>query len=69
MKQLQLSIILLALGLFVQTHAQENSTDEIVWFGLDYSHVKFIGQRSDFNDIPKIQMSYYKSRQSLEVYK
>jgi hypothetical protein len=61
MKQLQLSIILLALGLFVQTHGQENSTDEIVWFGLDYSHVKFIGQRSDFNDIPKIQNHYFAS--------
>ena len=37
------------------------STDEIVWFGLDYSMVKFIGMSHDFSDIDRIQSYFFRN--------
>ena len=35
--------------------------DEIVWFGIDYSYVKFIGTRDQFSDLEKIRWQYFRS--------
>ncbi|MCK4749094.1 MAG: hypothetical protein KAT15_18705 [Bacteroidales bacterium] len=37
------------------------SPDEIVWFGLDYSQVKFIGGHDTFSDLDKIQNQFFRS--------
>ena len=44
-------------------HAADNATDpgELVWFGLDYSLVRFIGLQSQFTDLDKIQQEYFRS--------
>ena len=34
-------------------------TDELVWCGIDYTLVKFIGSTDQFNDLPKIQSYYF----------
>ena len=44
-------------------HAVEKMTDpgELVWFGLDYSLVRFIGLQSQFTDLDKIQQEFFRS--------
>lgn len=37
------------------------SPDEVVWYGLDYSLVKFIGLSQDFNDIDRIQSYFFRN--------
>lgn len=41
--------------------APGSSVDELVWFGLDYSLVKFIGVRDDFSDLRDIQERIFRS--------
>ena len=36
-----------------------NSTDSIVWLGLDFSHVKLIGSRADFKNLNQISTYYF----------
>ena len=48
-----------SIGLFGQDQLSETDFDEIIWYGLDYSVVKFIGSELDFTDIDKIQNHYF----------
>ena len=55
---------LFVIGLIgMNLHALEKMTDpgELVWFGLDYSLVRFIGLNSQFTDLEKIQGQYFRS--------
>lgn len=36
-------------------------SDELVWCGIDYTLVKFIGSSDQFADLPKIQNTYFRS--------
>lgn len=38
-----------------------NSEGELVWLGLDYTLVKFIGASDQFRDLPKIRDQYFRS--------
>jgi len=54
-----IALIFVSIGLFGQNQVSETDFDEIIWFGLDYSMVKFIGSDLDFTDIDKIQSHYF----------
>jgi hypothetical protein len=41
--------------------AHPSDVDEIVWLGLDYSLVRFIGGVDAFSDLPKIRSHYFRS--------
>jgi len=43
------------------TAGSSASPDGIVWFGLDYSLVKFIGLSQDFSDMDRIQNYYFRN--------
>ena len=46
----------------ISTPARMPATpDEVVWYGLDYSLVKFIGMSQDFNDIDRIQSFFFRN--------
>lgn len=55
--------IIFALSLLLPLSASKNSqvANELVWFGIDYSLVKFIGTPTHFADIPKIQNYYFRA--------
>jgi len=36
-------------------------SNELVWCGIDYTLVKFIGSADQFNDLPKIQSYYFRA--------
>ncbi len=58
------------MGLFSMTvHAADNATEpgELVWFGLDYSLVKFIGLNSQFSDLAHIQGHYFRAWNELII--
>lgn len=38
-----------------------NNEGELVWLGLDYTLVKFIGASDQFSDLPKIRDQYFRS--------
>lgn len=38
-----------------------SDVDEVVWFGLDYSLVRFIGFSDQFSDLPKIRDQFFRS--------
>ena len=59
MKKLTLVLIIASLTLVCKGREPAVSLDRITWFGLDYSHVQFIGHPSDFRDIPKIRDYYF----------
>jgi len=55
-------VILVMMSLFtlsVHGTEQARAAGHLVWFGLDYSHVKFIGTPEDFSDLPKIRDHYF----------
>lgn len=56
-------LFILSLGLWLPLSANKNSqvANELVWFGIDYSLVKFIGTPDQFTDIPKIQNYYFRA--------
>ena len=57
-------VFILILGIMssVTASARKNARpDEIVWFGLDYSMVKFIGFIQDFSDMDRIQNYYFRN--------
>jgi len=54
-----IALIFISIGLFGQNQVSETEFDEIIWFGLDYSMVKFIGSDLDFTDLDKIQSHYF----------
>lgn len=57
-------VILFLVGtLLVPVHSKASlpATNEIFWFGIDYSLVQFIGARDQFNDLPKIKAHYFRA--------
>lgn len=54
-----IALFFVSIGLFGQNQVSETEFDEIIWFGLDYSLVKFIGNDLDFKDLEKIQSYYF----------
>ena len=56
-------IFMLAVVVCLPAMATEPAQDvnELVWFGIDYSLVKFIGTPEQFTDIPKIKSYYFRS--------
>lgn len=44
-----------------QTANAPRNANELVWCGIDYTLVKFIGSQEQFNDIPKIQSYYFRA--------
>lgn len=59
----KIAILILMGSLLFPARAVEplNSEGELVWFGLDYTQVKFIGASDQFSDIPKIRNQYFRS--------
>jgi hypothetical protein len=63
-------VILSLLGsvnLWGQSQKREAGFDEVIWFGLDYTQVKFIGASDQFNDLEAIQHNYFRSWNELIV--
>ncbi len=67
MKKLALLLIAFSVGLVVQSTEPVFSQEEVVWFGLDYTQVKFIGYDSQFSDLPKIQDHYFSAWNQLFI--
>lgn len=61
MKKIAFLILALALCLPGQTKNPVQDDNELVWCGIDYTLVKFIGSSDQFNDIPKIQSYYFRA--------
>ena len=56
-----IALFFVCIGLFGQNQVSETDFDEVIWFGLDYSLVKFIGNTEDFSDLEKIQNHYFRA--------
>jgi len=54
-------------GLMGQPAESKPSPEEIVWFGIDYTLVKFIGTQGQFSDMEAIQNRYFRSWNELIV--
>ena len=54
-------ILLGSTGIFGHAPGNHSAQDEVTWFGLDYSLVKFIGFSSDFSDLENIRGHYFRS--------
>jgi hypothetical protein len=50
-----------SVNLWGQNQESKADFDEVVWFGLDYTQVKFIGVSDQFNDLEAIQHNYFRS--------
>jgi hypothetical protein len=63
MKKIGLCIMILlgSMGIFGHAPGNNSAQEEITWFGLDYSLVKFIGLSSDFSDLENIRTHYFRS--------
>ncbi len=61
MKKLALFILIGNLWFSCHAAGPFQVTDELVWFGIDYTLVKFIGTPDQFSDLPKIQSYYFRS--------
>ncbi|MCP4311171.1 MAG: hypothetical protein GY790_07920 [Bacteroidetes bacterium] len=59
----KIAILLLLGSLCFASHAWEPSynSDELVWFGMDYTLVQFIGSSDQFSDLSKIRTHYFRS--------
>ena len=57
-------VLLLMAGLLclpLKANIPPQESNELVWCGIDYSLVKFIGSADQFNDLPKIQSYYFRA--------
>lgn len=63
MRKLGIIFILTSVSLFGRPASPEPSldVDELVWFGMDYTLVKFIGVRDNFTDLRDIQERIFRS--------
>lgn len=61
MKKYTVLVIVALLGSSIMGMDRSHAPGHLVWFGLDYSHVKFIGLETDFSDLPKIRDHYFSS--------
>lgn len=59
----KIAILILMGSLLFPARAVEplNNEGELVWLGIDYTLVKFIGASDQFSDIPKIRDQYFRS--------
>lgn len=60
-------LLLGSMNLLGQNQESETDFDEVIWFGLDYTQVKFIGASDEFNDLEAIQNRYFRSWNELIV--
>ena len=56
-----------SVNLWGQNQESKADFDEVVWFGLDYTQVKFIGANDQFNDLEAIQHRYFRAWNELIV--
>ena len=61
MNNLVVLFVMGIMGLTAQPAENISSTDEIVWFGMDYSQVKLIGGQDAFSDLDQIQGHYFRA--------
>jgi len=61
MKKLAIILIVSAMGLATTGRTPAAGSDQIIWFGLDYSYVKFIGYPEHFSDLSEIRDHYFGS--------
>ncbi len=54
-------ILLGSVNLWGQNQESKADFDEVIWFGLDYTQVKFIGTSDQFNDLDAIQHRYFRA--------
>ena len=50
-----------SVNLWGQNQESKADFDEVIWFGLDYTQVKFIGVSDQFNDLDAIQHRYFRA--------
>jgi hypothetical protein len=67
MKRLSFLILLGSIGFLGYAGNCSAAPDEIVWFGIDYTLVKFIGVSDQFSDLREIQEHYFRSWNELVV--
>jgi hypothetical protein len=67
LRSIALLLILGSLHAFGQSQNHEAGFDEVVWFGLDYTLVKFIGVDNHFSDLEKIRNYYFRAWNELIV--
>jgi hypothetical protein len=67
MKILSLFLLLSSAAFAEEILAVENPVEELVWFGLDYTQVKFIGAAEDFSELDEIRGHYFRSWNELVV--
>ncbi len=60
MKKILILTVAVLLG-FPGRASKAQGTNELVWCGIDYTLVKFIGSSDQFADIPKIQNYYFRA--------
>jgi hypothetical protein len=61
MKRIALFFLIAITGISVHAVNSLSDRDEIVWFGLDYSLVRFIGFSDQFSDLENIRERYFRS--------
>jgi len=61
MRKLALLILAGALWFPGQAKSPAQGDDELVWYGIDYTLVQFIGTSDQFSDLPKIQSHYFRA--------
>ena len=61
MRKIVLLILAGMLCLPLKADNPSQGSDDLVWCGIDYTLVKFIGSADQFNDLPKIQSYYFRA--------
>lgn len=61
MKKILILTLAVLLGFPGRAADAAQGTNELVWCGIDYTLVRFIGSSDQFADIPKIQNSYFRA--------
>lgn len=61
MKRIAIFILMGVMWFPLRANEPQQSSDGLVWFGIDYSLVQFIGSRDQFSDLYKIRDTYFRS--------
>jgi len=66
---MKLTTIVLLLGLICAPGMSQDQPDrdELVWYGMDYSLVRLVGERTDFSDLEKIRGYYFRAWNELMI--
>ncbi|MEN8157070.1 MAG: hypothetical protein ABFS10_08970 [Bacteroidota bacterium] len=59
MTNILILFIIGAMGIMGKPDAQTSMQEEVVWYGLDYTEVKFIGYSEHFSDLEEIRSHYF----------